>query len=377
LVAIVASLAVVTVATPARVASAGAAAAAAAPAGGAPVVAHRALVRLEPGRHAIEVVDTLSVTGAPLDSARLRDGLAVAETARLAPEAAIFRFAGTLHESTEGVVFSRENVGREIEATVGEEGVYLSSGARWLPTVAGALVTTRLTIDTPLGWEPVTNGVCRAREERDGRLITVWEEANPVDGVALVAGRYTVRREAVAGASGPVEISVWLLRDDPKLAATYLERTRAYLAMYEEMIGPYPFGKFATVENWFPTGYGFPSWTLLGGAVMRLPFIPTTSFGHEVCHNWWGNSVYVAEAGGNWCEGLTTYCADYHYKELESPASAREYRRNLLKDYAAYVRDPGKDAPLAQFRARHSGATRAVGYGKAMMVFHQAPRSSR
>ena len=118
--------------------------------------------------------------------------------------------------------------------------------------------------------------------------------------------------------------------------------------MYEEMIGPYPYGKFATVENWFPTGYGMPSWTLLGGTVMRLPFIPYTSFGHEIAHNWWGNSVFVDRRGGQLVRGATTYCADYHYKELESPAAAREYRRNLLKDYAAYVRDPAKDFPLTR-----------------------------
>ena len=217
----------------------------------------------------------------------------------------------------------------------------------------------------------MTNGVRTGREVRGERLITVWEEKNPVDGIALIAGKYTVTEDL----AGPVAISTWLLHDEPKLAALYLERTRAYLSMYERMIGPYPFGKFATVENWFPTGYGMPSWTLLGGTVMRLPFIPYTSFGHEVAHNWWGNSVFVADEGGNWCEGLTSYCADYHYKEQESPAAAREYRRNLLKDYAAYVRDPAQDQPLTQFRARHSGATRAIGYGKSMMVFHMVDRA--
>ena len=60
------------------------------------------------------------------------------------------------------------------------------------------------------------------------------------------------------------------------------------------------------------------SYTLLGGQVLRLPFIPYTSFGHEIAHNWWGNSVFVDTDEGNWCEGLTVYCADYHYKELES-----------------------------------------------------------
>jgi hypothetical protein len=118
-----------------------------------------------------------------------------------------------------------------------------------------------------------------------------------------------------------------------------------------------------------------PSYTLLGSQVLRLPFIPYTSFGHEICHSWWGNSVFVDIAEGNWCEGLTSYCADYQYKLDESVEAAREYRRNLLKDYAAYVRDPDNDFPLSEFESRHSGATRAVGYGKSLYVFHMVERS--
>jgi aminopeptidase N len=85
--------------------------------------------------------------------------------------------------------------------------------------------------------------------------------------------------------------------------------------------------------------------------------------------------VFVDTDEGNWCEGLTVYCADYHYKELEGDDAAREYRRTLLKNYAAYVKDPSSDFPLSKFISRHSGATRAVGYGKSMMVFHMVDRA--
>ena len=42
-------------------------------------------------------------------------------------------YAGTFHEAVDEVVFSRENVGGEITATISEEGIYLSSSAEWLP----------------------------------------------------------------------------------------------------------------------------------------------------------------------------------------------------------------------------------------------------
>ncbi len=107
----------------------------------------------------------------------------------------IARASGVFLESTQDVVFTRENVGREIQATVGEEGIYLAGEACWLPTFKDALVTSRLTIDTPVGIEPMTNGVRTGREVRGGRLITVWEEKSPVDGIALIAGKYTVTEE--------------------------------------------------------------------------------------------------------------------------------------------------------------------------------------
>lgn len=280
----------------------------------------------------------------------------------------VFHYQACWHESTDDVVFSRENVGREIQGTVGPEGVYLAADG-WLPYADGVQATHRVTVHTPIGWEPVTQGK-RVRHEVVGdELITVWDAPHPSDGLILVANTYQVTERQF----GDVTAYTYFLDDEPALVETYMERTGAYLDMYGEMIGPYPYAKFATVENWFATGYGMPSWTLLGGQVLRLPFIPTTSFGHEIAHNWWGNSAFVDDAEGNWCEGLTVYCADYHYKELESDDAAREYRRNLLKDYVAYVRED-KDLPLSEFKARHSGATRAIGYGKSMMVFHMVDR---
>jgi len=38
------------------------------------------------------------------------------------------------------------------------------------------------------------------------------------------------------------------------------------------------------------------------------------------------------------------------------------------------VKDSARDFPLVEFESRHSGATRAVGYGKSMMVFHMLER---
>ena len=365
-----------------------------------PVIHHDVTIHFDLDQHEIHISDVLTVP-AGIDSLMCNSSLIVAEYVKpggnfrfdvTMPDAGPpaeelyavdvrgsspaddsvatrYDFVARFLETTDNITFSRENVGREIQATISEEGIYLAAEG-WLPFHPDALATHHLTIHTPLEWEPVTQGR-RVRHEVVGdELVTVWEATKPADGLILIANRYQVTERQF----GDVTSYTYFLDDDEKLVETYQERTGAYLAMYDEMIGPYPYAKFATVENWFPTGYGMPSWTLLGGTVLRLPFIPTTSFGHEIAHNWWGNSAFVDDTGGNWCEGLTVYCADYHYKELESAAAAHEYRRNLLKDFAAYVHDD-RDMSLREFKARHSGATRAIGYGKSMMVFHMVERS--
>jgi aminopeptidase N len=107
-----------------------------------------------------------------------------------------------------------------------------------------------------------------------------------------------------------------LLREpDAPLARKYLAATHRYLALYDELIGPYPYKKFAMVENFRQTGYGMPSFTLLGSRVIRFPFILSSSYPHEILHNWWGNSVYVDYDSGNWSEGLTSYLADHLIRE--------------------------------------------------------------
>ena len=70
---------------------------------------------------------------------------------------------------------------------------------------------------------------------------------------------------------------------------------------------------------------------------------------------------------GNWSEGLTTYLADHLYEEQKGLGF--KYRKDLLIDYQSYVNDRN-EFPLKDFQARTDFASKAIGYGKAAMVFH-------
>jgi hypothetical protein len=151
------------------------------------------------------------------------------------------------------------------------------------------------------------------------------------------------------------------------LADDYLNSISAYLDLYKNTIDPYPYTGFSIVSSPLPTGFGMPTLTYLGINVLRLPFIRTTSLGHEILHNWWGNGVYIDLTRGNWAEGLTTFMADYAYKEQEGPDDARAMRLQWLRDFAAIP--PGQDQPLSRFTSRSHNTSEIVGYHKSAYIF--------
>lgn len=258
----------------------------------------------------------------------------------------------------------KEDVG-ETTGVIDEEGVYLSPACAWYPDIPGSLAVFKIAITTPAGYEAVTQGTLVSKKSDTDKIYTTWEEKNVSEDCHLVAGRYKVTSIKHNG----IDIYAYFFPEEQGLVETYINATKRYLDMYQKLLGNYPYGKFAIVENFFQTGYGMPSFTLLGSTVVKLPFIVDTSLGHEILHNWWGNSVFVEESQGNWCEGLTAYMADYYYKELKDTASADDYRKDICRKYTNYVTEQN-DLPLKRFVGRRDQATQAIGYGKTAMVFH-------
>ena len=263
------------------------------------------------------------------------------------------------------VKFSNQNVGREVTGTILEKGAYFSPSSYYYPQGNDGLMSFKVTASIPESWESISDGNNTGSSVKDGRKVQSWENPYEADGLMFMAAPFVVGHTT----AGDVDIYCYFFEEDTSLFKTYLPATARYMQMYEGMIGKYPYERFTVAENFFPTGYGMPAWTLLGQQVIRLPFIVMTSLGHEVLHNWWGNSIYVDYENGNWCEGLTVYGADYLYKAKRSPASAKDYRKDILKQYKSYVNDEN-EFPVRDFKARHNAESRTIGYNKVMMIFH-------
>jgi aminopeptidase N len=280
------------------------------------------------------------------------------------PDEITLSMKGVIHHSLEqtGTEYARSF--SETPGIICDDGVFLSAGSGWYPSFdVASTVSFDLQVVLPAGWDAVSQGVRTAHDRGEKGTIVSWTCPLPQEDIYITAGRYS----EYSSKFGDITAYAFLRSDDAALAAKYLEATEKYITMYSEMIGPYPYKKFALVENFWETGYGMPSFTLLGSTVIRFPFILTSSYPHEILHNWWGNGVFVEWESGNWCEGLTAYLADHMIKEQQGRGAA--HRRATLQKYTDYVQ-LGEDFPLTMFRSRHDAESEAVGYGKCLMFFH-------
>lgn len=246
---------------------------------------------------------------------------------------------------------------------IDQRGVYLAGSTFWVPYIEDQKITYDIDVTLPEGWRSASQGKRTNVQDKDGTHLDTWVVDTPTEEIYLIAAEFTEYSYTV----GAVEAMAFLRTPDATLANTYLETTAQYLEMYRTLVGPYPYSKFALVENYWETGYGMPSFTLLGSEIIRFPFILHSSYPHELLHNWWGNGVFVDFETGNWCEGLTAYMADQLVAEQRQQGA--EYRRSILQRYTDYV-DDSNDFPLTQFRSRYNAPSEAVGYGKSSMTWN-------
>ncbi len=372
------------------------------------IIHHKISVSIEPGRHYLEVTDNITIPAGqmkPVLNFLLNKNLSITSES---PEVILelnksgvkaedfgmdredFDQQGGNSENQYSLTF-KNNPGKETILTLkykgvidfpiqqlGEEyargfsqtpgiidteGVYLAGSTYWIPWFNNNWISFEMTIEMPQPWDVVSQGKRTLNDTKNGRHIITWDSPEPMEEIYLIAAKFTEYSKA----AGSIDVMAFLRTPDETLANKYLEATAQYLEMYRKLVGPYPFTKFALVENFWETGYGMPSFTLLGEQIIRFPFILNSSYPHELLHNYWGNSVYVDFKTGNWCEGLTAYMADHLIAEQRGQGA--EYRRSTLQKYTDYVKS-SNDFPLSEFGSRYNASSEAIGYGKSLMMWN-------
>jgi hypothetical protein len=263
----------------------------------------------------------------------------------------------------------------EMRAHIGEEGIYLADGY-WYPQPAisdddvAVLADHVLLTNRVPEFELVAGGDPDPQlSEWTGRLA--WRSPYPVGEMVLVGGPHQVHQTTHNG----VTIAVHLKPDQARHAEGLTNAAIRYLDRYQPLVGPYPARRFSIVDNFFSSGFAFPTFTLLSSAVINMGPRSQNMHGfidHEMLHCWWGNGVHVDPRDGNWCEALASYGANYYGYVLDGDEeNARRKRRNYSQFLSRM--DPDEDKPLGTYDL-DDGCNRKIAYNKGAVVFHMLAR---
>jgi len=284
-------------------------------------------------------------------------------------------YAGTVYQDASAGERIGEIHNFDMTAHVGTDGIYLAGG-HWYPQPVDATRTHQPPADFTLISHPVPEMALVAGGVTDARLSELtghpaWQSPYPLSDMVLVGGRHEVHRSR----HNDVAINVHLQPEQAVHAAGLLETVKRLLDRYQPLIGDYPADEYAIVDNFFSSGFAFPTFTLLSSPVINMGERSQTAHGyidHEMLHSWWGNGILVDPNDGNWCESLTSYATNYYGHVLDGdPGEARRKRRNYCHFLSRMK--PEDDRPLGNY-GRENSCSRGVAYNKGAAVFHMIAR---
>ena len=260
---------------------------------------------------------------------------------------------------------------------LGPEGSYAGgSNTRWYPQLAEEeRGCGHLSFSVPLGYSVVATGgnVGTPAQEAQGHFE--FEDRVPSQ-FSFAAAKYTVFRR-----DGTVPMRAYLLHPRPNVDS-YLDGCSRVLAVLTKKFGEYPFAEFAIAEvpsaQAHQTGFSGASmngFMLASQENLDEPF-NLAYYGHEIGHQWWGNSVTVRGDDGEYMlsEAMAQFGSLYAVETLDGTVAAEEYRRSGYPNYSnsqcgyGYLRtaEAGGDQPLGSMK---SGTAHELADSKGFLVW--------
>jgi aminopeptidase N len=165
-----------------------------------------------------------------------------------------------------------------------------------------------IAITVPDGQGVISNGVLQGKEAKDGWTTWKWNVSSPMASYLATFAVGGLRMEESTHKGKQVRIAV--AQTIPASKVTAVEETTAICDYFEQYFGPYPFDAYGAIVVDDPDlGFSLETQTRpTYAAGMVSDGDPRGVVAHELAHQWFGDSVSVAQWRDIWLnEGFATY----------------------------------------------------------------------
>jgi aminopeptidase N len=225
----------------------------------------------------------------------------------------------------------------------------------WIPCLdhPSAKATVRFTVTAPQRTLVVANGKHEGTTNNANTTRTwTYTEGVPIPAYCMViaVGEFALL-EPKQPALTP--LSFYVPQSDSKYAVEGFGAAAPSLALFAEMVAPYPYEKLALIVG--ATRFGGmenssaivfssnlfaprPSEVVSRRFKVRRGIVEVTA--HEIAHQWFGDSVTEATWADLWLsEGFATYYAGLFVERYEGKAAFNEYMERQAREYFGYERE--------------------------------------
>ncbi|MFC8272719.1 M1 family metallopeptidase [Streptomyces sp. NPDC057271] len=185
----------------------------------------------------------------------------------------------------------------------------------------------QISVNTPSAYTVVAGGRLLTRTTKASTTTWVYEQSAPTSSylVGLVIGMYQtvlLGDPGLGGVPQSAHVPAHLL---PHFSRDFA-RQPAMMQLFEELFGPYPFGEYAVVvaDEELDVPVEAQGLSLFGANHVDGARGSERLVAHELAHQWFGNSVTIADWRHIWLnEGLAKY-AEWLWSERSGGRSAAE-----------------------------------------------------